>query len=164
MAKKTYDLEARTVSFDFDDGNPLVVVEYDKLSDDMKVHCGLHGISQKGGDSYASAKKVCEETGADPIEWSRAQCEGVRDQLMDDDWTVRTPGLGVSTDLSVAFEEVTGETLSPDLDADQKKALRAHPDIAAVLATIKAKRATAKAEAAAKKVGTGEDLTDYIAA
>ena len=162
MAKKTVDIENRTITFDFGDGN-VQTFELDKCSDEMKIQLSMHGGSQKIGDSYASAKKATEDTEIDPVVWSQEQAAGVIAQLYDDDWTVRTPGLGVATDLSVAFEEVTGETLSPDLDADQKKALRAHPDIAAVLATIKAKRATAKAEAAAKKVGTGEDLTAYIA-
>lgn len=163
MAKKTVDLEARTVTFDFDDGNEPVVIEYDNFSDSMKIQTSLHGTSQKGGDSYASAKKTCEETGADPVEWSRAQCEQVRDQLYNDDWTVRIAGAGAVTDLMTAFEEVTGAELAADLDADQKKALRAHPDIAAVLARIKSERAAAKAEAAAKKVGTGEDLSGFAA-
>lgn len=163
MAKKTTDIEARTVAFDFDDGEASIVIEYDKLSDAMKIHAGLHGISQKGGDSYASAKKTCAETGADPVEWSRAQCEQVQTQLYNDDWTVRVAGAGTTTDLAVAFEEVTSETLSPDLDADQKKALRAHPQIKAVLDRIKLERQARKAAVSEALAETADapDLTEF---
>jgi len=163
MAKKIVDLSAQTVTFDFGDGN-VETFQLSECSEEMKIQLALHGASQKGGDSYASAKKTCADTGIDPVAWSQEQASGVIKQLYDDDWTVRTPGAGTSTDLAVAFEEVTGSPLADGLEKEDKAALRKHPDIAAVLARIKRERAEAKEKAAEAKVGTGPDLSDYMAA
>ncbi len=162
MAKKVTDVIAQTVTYDFGDGN-VETLELSKCSPEMLTLLALHGGSQKVGDSYASAKKTCEGTEIDPVAWSQEQAASVIGQIYADDWTVRTPGTAAITDLMVAFEEVTGQELMPDLDADAKKALRAHPDIAAVLARIKSERAEKKAKALAEKVGTGSDLSEYAA-
>jgi hypothetical protein len=168
MAKKIVNLEAQTVEFTFGEAGS-VLFELSKCSPEMLVQLALHGASQKGGDSYASASKTCDGTEADPIEWSMAQVAGVVEQVYNDDWTVRTPGSAAVTDLATALSEAVGCTIEEavakvsEIDADQKKALRAHPDVAAVLARIKAERAAAKAETAAKKTGSGPDLTALFA-
>lgn len=170
MAKKTVDLESKTVTFDFDDGATPVVFELGRCSKAMLVQLALHGGSQKGGDSYASAKKVCADTDIDPVAWSREQVEGVIDQLYNDDWTVRVPGAGVATDLATALAEAVNCEMSEaiarlsEASKEDRAALRKHPDIAAVLARIKSERASAKADAAAAKAGTGEDLSAFMAA
>ena len=169
MAKKTTNLENKTVLFDFDDGADPVPFELSKCSKAMIVQLALHGASQKTGDSYASAKKVCADTDINPVAWSREQAEGVVEQLYNDDWTVRVPGIAAVTDLATALAEVIeGVTVDAAIarlaesDKDEKAALRKHPDIAAVLARIKSERAAAKAEQASKKAGTGEDLSGFM--
>lgn len=169
MAKKTVDLEAKTVTFDFGDGN-LEVFELSKCSKAMVIQLALHGGSQKVGDSYASAKKICADTDIDPNEWSRSQAASVVGQIYEDDWTVRTAGAGTITDLTIALAEAAGCTVEDattrlaEIEKDERASLRKHPDIAAVLTRIKAERATAKAKDAAKKAGTGDNLQDFMAA
>lgn len=168
MAKKITSMENKTVVFDFGDEG-IVNFELDKCSPDMLLHLALHGASQKGGDSYASAAKMVEGTDMTAAQWAKATVAGVIEQLYNDDWTVRTPGSAAVTDLATALSEAAGCTIEEaaakiaECDADQKKGLRAHPDVAAVLARIKAERAAAKAETAAAKAGSGPDLTELFA-
>jgi len=170
MAKKSTDVEAQTVIFDFGDGR-VETFQLSDMSEEMLVQLALHGASQKIGDSYASAKKTCEDTGADPTDWSQAQAAGVIAQLLASDWTVRVAGTSAVTDLATALAEaVEGCSIEDavarlaDADADDKKALRKHPDIAAVLARIKSERAAAKLVQAEAKAGSGPDLSEFMAA
>ncbi len=153
MAKKTTDLSEQTVTFDFGDGN-VETFQLSKCSDEMKVQLMLHGASQKIGDNYASAKSQTEGTEIDPATWAQGQAASCIAQIYDDDWTVRTPGTAAITDLAAALAEATGKevedcvTILADTDTEDKKALRKHPDVAAVLARIKSERAAAKAKTA----------------
>lgn len=165
MAKKSIDVEAQSVTFDFGDGR-VETFKLAGMSDEMKIQLALHGASQKIGDSYASAKAQTDGTEIDPADWSQQQSAGVIAQLLADDWTVRSVGGATETDLMVAFAQVTGKDLVADLDKDQKAALRKHPKIAAVLARIKSERADAKAAASAKAAEghDTESLEDFAAA
>lgn len=169
MARKTTDLEAGTVTFEFGEGVEDVVFDYDKCSDAMKRQLGLHGASQKGGDSYASAKGACEGTEINPTEWSRAQAQGTVDQIYNDEWSIRVAGAGAVTDLAQALSEAVDCTIEEaverlaDAEGDEKKALRKHPDVAAVLARIKSERAQTKAAIAEAKAGSGPDLSEFMA-
>lgn len=168
MPKKKPDVESGTVAFDFDDDAEALVFDLSKVSDDILRNLAIHGASQKIGDSYAGAKSATDGTGIDPNEWSRSQAESVISQLYEGKWIVRVPGEGAVTDLAVALSEVTGATMEEatdrlkDASKDEKKALRAHPDIAAVLARIKRERAEKKEKELASKAGTGPDLTAFL--
>lgn len=164
MAKKTTSLETQTVSFDFEDGKDPVVLELSKCSKEMIVQLALHGASQKGGDSYASAKKTCAGTDIDPVVWSRAQAQGVVDQIYANDWTVRTPGAGAVTDLATALAEAVTCEVSEAVERltteskEGRAELRKHPKIKAILDRIKLERQKAKAAASAKAAkGAAED-------
>jgi len=169
MAKKSIDVENQTVTFDFGDGR-VETFTLSGISDEMKIQLALHGASQKIGDSYASAKSQTEGTEIDPSDWSQGQAAGVIAQLLADDWTVRAAGTSAVTDLATALAEAAdcsvdeAVTRLVDADADEKKALRKHPGIAAVLARIKSERATAKLAQAEAKAETGSDLSDFMAA
>lgn len=169
MAKKTTDVESKTVTFDFGDGR-VETFQLDNVSETMLIQLALHGASQKIGDSYASAKSATAETDVDPNDWSQAQANGVIGQLADDDWSVRQPGSASVTDLATALAEAAPCTVEEaierlaDSDKDDKAALRKHPDVAAVLARIKRERAEAKEKTAAAKAGTGESLADFMSA
>jgi len=170
MPKKSVNVESKSVTFEFDDDGENIVFDLANVSDEIVIQLALHGASQKGGDSYAGAKKASEDLNVDPNEWSRSQVEATIAQLVAGDWTTRTPGGQTVTDLANALSEAVGCPLEDaiarlaDADADDKKALRAHPDIAAVLARIKSERAAAKAEAAEAKAGSGPDLSEFMAA
>lgn len=169
MAKKSIDLEAQTVTFDFGDGR-VETFQLSNVSDEMKIQLALHGASQKGGDSYASAKGQTEGTDIDPADWSQLQAAGVIKQLYEDDWTVRVAGTGAVTDLANALAEAAECTVEDaatrlaDSDKDEKAALRKHPAVAAVLARIKSERAIAKAAQAEAKADTGESLAEFMTA
>lgn len=169
MTKKAISTEAKTVTFDFGD-ETTEVFDLSEVSEDIVVQLALHGASQKIGDSYAGAKAATEDSEMDPTDWSKSQVQGVIAQLLAGDWTVRTPGGQTVTDLAKALSEAVGcpeseaiERLS-GADADEKKALRVHPKIAAVLARIKSDRATAKAAAAEAKADDGPDLSEFMTA
>ena len=169
MTKKAINTESKTVTFDFGD-ETFETFDLSGVSDEIVTQLALHGASQKIGDSYAGAKAACAETGIDPTDYARGQVQGVIGQLLAGDWTVRTPGGQTVTDLANALSEAVGCPLEDaisrlaDADADDKKALRAHPDIAAVLARIKSERAAVKAATAEAKAGTGPDLSEFMSA
>lgn len=171
MAKKTTDLETQTVTFDFGDGR-VETFKLSDCSDAMKIQLALHGGSQKVGDSYASAKKVCADTDIDPTEWSQSQAHGVIAQIYEDDWTVRTPGAGAVTDLATALAEAVECEVSAAVErlADESKEgraeLRKHPKIKAILDRIKLDRQKKKAAASAKAAKSDDvpDLAEFTPA
>lgn len=153
MTKKTINPDANSIVFSFEEGED-VVFQMSELSEEIITKLALHGASQKIGDSYAGAAKACLETGADPVEYARASVSQVIAQLVAGDWTVRTGAGGpTATDLSKALAEATGanvdewaEKLS-ESTPEEKKALRAHPAVKAILDRYRAERAAAKAAA-----------------
>ena len=166
MAKKIVTVETKSILFSFGDAGD-VTFELDKVSPEMLVQLALHGGSQKGGDSYASAKSACEGTDIDPNVWAREQCQATIDQIYAGDWSVRRAGGGTSvTDLARALAEVMPDVSEADAaerlaDAtkEDKAALRKHPAVKAVLERLRAERATAKAEAAEAAAGDTDGET-----
>lgn len=168
MAKKTVNVEDGTVTFDFGEAGQTVI-NYDELPADIQRQLGLHGLSQKGGDSYAGAKSACAESDMDPEVWSKGQVDSVAQQLAEGNWAVRAGGGGPAiTDLARALAEATGSDLEDaverlaDADKDTKNALRKHPDIASVLARIRRERAEAKEKELAGKAGSGPDIGEIL--
>lgn len=166
MAKKIVSVENKTVTFDFGEAGE-VVFDLSRVSPEMLTRLALHGASQKGGDSYASAKSATEGTDIDPNEWAKGQCEAAVEQVYNDDWSVRRAGGGSQiTDLARALAEVmpdvseadAAERLS-DATKEEKASLRKHPAIKAVLERIRAERAAAKAAQAEAAAGDA-DVTD----
>ena len=169
MPKKNPDFEANTIGFTFGEAGSVAVAIAD-LPTDIVAKLALHGLSQKLGDSYAGAKSTCAETGADPDEWAKAQVEAVFAQLVEGNWTTRTPGSRTATDLATALSEVTGAPLEEciarldDADKDEKKGLRNHAKIKVILERIKKERAEKKAEklAAAAAEASDDDLVAFV--
>ena len=151
MTKKTVDAEAGTINFSFESGDDIQF-DMSKLSPEIIAKLAIHGASQKLGDSYAGAKKACEGSEIDPADYARGQVNGVIEQLIAGDWTVRTGAGGPAvTDLAKALAEATGnnedewaERLA-DATADEKKELRKHPAVKAAMDRYRAERAAAKA-------------------
>ncbi len=151
MAKictKKIDTDAKVVVFAFTNGDSHTVALAD-FPDDIKTRFALHGISQKLGDSYASADGIDEAIEA---------FLGTLETTTKGDWSTRAAGggKGRTTMLAEALAEATGQ----DLDAavavlaeqtdEGKKAIKAHPQVRAILERISAERAAAKAAKAAK--------------
>lgn len=145
MAAKiaTKETEGNSVRVAFTDGEVLEV-SLGQLPEDIVKHLALHGLSQKLGDSYAGEKDV---------EVAKAKAKKVAERLQAGEWKAVREGSGGGriTDLAQALARVTGKELAEcvsvitDMDKEQKKALRQHPQIKVALAEIAAEKAKAKA-------------------
>ncbi|UCE47402.1 MAG: hypothetical protein JSW47_17605 [Phycisphaerales bacterium] len=170
MPKKAADFEAQTIHFEFGEAGETTVA-IAELPEAIIANLAVHGLSQKLGDSYASARKATEGTDIDPDEWCKGQVESVFGQLKEGNWTTRTPGAGgQATDLATALAEVGGIEVSDaieklsDASKEEKAALKKHPQIKVVLERIRAERAQAKADAAAKAAESADvpDLSEFL--
>lgn len=145
------------VQFDFADGRSITVKVTD-LNDDIRAQAMVHGISQKVGDSYASAEDVEEAYDA---------ATATVTSLLDGKWTTRTPGEGAGvTMVTEALFRVTspeGHTMEQcaqiieNMDDDQIEGLKKLPPVKAALDAIRAERAVERAkkssaEAASKPI------------
>ena len=165
--KKIVNDEAQTVTFDFGDGAEPIVVRLSEMPAEIVTRLALHGISQKVGDSYASAAKAVDEGEADsPEAYARQRVTDVTGLLKSGDWAAAREGAGVTrVNLLVeAYARVKDCDIEQalrvidSLDEDQTKAARKHPAIAAAMKVIKAERAAKAAEAAKANVGKTEGL------
>lgn len=151
MPKKKVDIEAKSVTIEFENGETRTLALSD-LSEAMVIRAALHGLSQKMGDSYAGAKDE-----PDPVAFSIASVSDVVKALIAGDWRAATTGTGGSrvSDLAKAVAEVTGkpieeivETLA-EMSDDQKKPIKDNPHVKAALTRIKAQAAMERAQKAA---------------
>lgn len=149
FCKKDYDLDTGVVSFSF--GNSIVVeVNVDDLPAPMQRTLMLHGMAQKGGDSYAGAKGNFTE--------GIANLQDVVGNLKNGEWGSSREGEGKPRlgELSAAIARVKGisfEDATTAVEAapeDKRKTWRAHPKIKAAIAAIRAEKAQAELEKAAE--------------
>lgn len=142
IASKAVDTESKSVAFTFVNGMHRRI-KLDELSADIQTQLALHGLSQKGGDSYSGAETVTEAV---------ERFNSTIDMLLAGDWTAgRSATGGVWVDAIAQAAKVTREeALEKWNDADDalRKTLRAHPAIKAAKAAIELERAQAKASAA----------------
>jgi hypothetical protein len=150
-AKKVVNTAEGTIQFDFANGETRVIKPAD-LSQDIQNQALFHGVSQKLGDSYASAEDVEEAVAA---------FDTVYKGLTEGKWTTRVAGEGGGgvTMLVEALYDVTkaeGRTLEQcqdlinNMDDAQVEGLKKLPPIVASLAKIRAERAAVAAAKAAK--------------
>lgn len=151
MTKKVVNAEARSVTFDFENGKSATF-DLSKVSPDILTRLALHGASQKIGDSYAGAGDS-----ADPAAYAEQAANETIAQLLAGDWRVTVSGGPRTSDLATAISRLNGqpiETVVAGLakaNDDQKKELRKVPAIAAALAAIKAENAMARAKKLAEQ-------------
>ena len=159
IAKKSADLKAKTVEFEFTNGH-LITVALKELNKDIVTNLALHGLSQKGGDSYAGAKTVDE---------AEERCETIIERLKEGEWIKPRESAGprpsMVIDAVVAALEAQGESVDDTRRATiavtvkgkegRERALE-NPLIRAQYETIRATRA---AERAAKAQGETEGAT-----
>lgn len=128
------------VSINFTHGEK-VLVELDKLPEGMQRELMAHGLSQKLGDSYSSAKG--------DLNFAYAECSAVAESLLDGQW--KRKGGGDGGDLAQALANLTGKDVGDcvqvlhGLDDEGKKQLRKRKDVKAELARIKLARLEAQA-------------------
>ncbi len=144
MARKL-DKEITTegATITFKNGESLAV-RFADLSDTIREKLLQHGLSQKLGDASA---------GCETVEEAIAETKRVIERLIAGDWrSVREATAGPRVGLLVeALVRITGKgteecrDVVDGIDDDKRKALRAHPQIRAAMADIRAERERAKA-------------------
>jgi hypothetical protein len=144
IATKALDFDAKGVEFNFSDGTVLSAL-LDDFTPEVQLHFALHGISQKLGDAYSSAKgdvavavaafkQTYEQLKAG--EWRAARGEG--------DAKPRT------TELAEAIARIKGKEVSEIVtflaaaSEEQRKTLRSNDRVKAVIAVIRAEKAQAR--------------------
>jgi hypothetical protein len=150
IAKK--DKTENGVTFQFIDGES-VEVSFKELSADIIHNLAIHGLSQKLGDSYASAESVDE---------ARASLIAVWENLKSGEWNAKVSRGGKIVE---AMVRATGETYDRCLEAFQKldeaakKELRKRPQIKLAMAEIEMERQTKLSEADSSG---GKNLNDLF--
>jgi len=144
MAKKlTKEVTDTGVSITFAN-DEVLSLNFDQLSDEIKLKLMAHGASQKLGDASA---------GTETVEEAIAETRKVLERLLAGDWkSVREGGAGPKIGLLVeALARLTQRDVGEcrdvveALDDETKKKLRAQPQLKAVMADIRAEREKAKA-------------------
>lgn len=158
VASKVLDFETQAVEFAFEGDADPIVVKLADFSSDVQLHFALHGISQKLGDAYSSAKGVVAD--------AKGMFENALKQLTAGDWrAARGEGDAKprTTELAEAVARIKGQELSVVQTAlaaatdEQKKTLRSNERVKATIAVIRAEKAQAKL-AKLDKAGADEDL------
>jgi len=163
---------ATHLEFRFANGGPVRRYELSQFPEGVQACFALNGLAQKGGDAYAG------KSGQDAIDAHDAVIE----TLMGGEWVKKGEGIGVPStilfEVYCTFLRGMGKA-SPDTDEgkvkiaeyikelskEERKALLADPQIAALYAQYKAERAIAQAKtakAAAKGYVGGEVGSDQF--
>ena len=182
IAEKSISDETSILTFTFSDKTEMTYDVREHITADLGAETcaaivekapwlieeAVHGVSQKVGDSYASAGQKSEEAGLTPLAWAKRVASAVLDSIKKGVFTrAGTGGGGEPSLLAAACARVTGSTIEEAeatveaMTKEQTKAAKAMPEIAAAIATIQAERAQARldrakaaAEAAAKAAST----------
>jgi len=174
MAKKKVNLETASVVFDFTkDGGEALTIRADQIPGYVPLtgtalQTFLHGISQKVGDSYASAKKQ-----ADPVNWSMAQVRAQLQSLVDGIFNPgRTGEAAVKVSIlaraihrvkTLAGEdstELAAQAFVDTLTKEQAAEYRSKKKISRALDAIRLEDATARLARAQAKAEAGDDGED----
>lgn len=157
FCKKDYSDEG-VASFTFGNGT-VVECDTSTLSDEQKFNLMMHGLLQKVGDSYASAKG--------DFTFGIAAAQKVVGQLANDQWTAShasagegTPKTGELAQAIANLKKLDVATVTTAVNAatdDQRKAWRKNAAIAAEIARMRAEKAAARA-ATAETAGSVDDI------
>lgn len=139
--------EGNIITFAFGDGENITL-DVSELDEEVQRGAMIHGILQKGGDSYAGA--------AGDYAFAKAALRKVLDNLLAGNWKAeRAAGEGKpkTGELALAIAELKGievaqaQTAIEAMTEEQVKGVRAHPVVKAKIAELRARKAQ---EAAAK--------------
>ena len=131
------------VTFAFIDSES-VTCDMADLPTDIVQALAVHGLSQKLGDSYASAESVEE---------ARSAMVAVWDNLLAGNWNAKVSRGGKLVEAMVRALGKTYEecmTVFQGMDDDAKKELRKHPQIKLAMAEIEMERQTKAAQASSE--------------
>lgn len=153
FSKKEYDLDTGECNFIFESGTPqeeTISVNVNDLPPEIQKQLMLHGMSQKGGDSYASVKGNVQQ--------AKANLRDVISQLQGGEWR----GAGDEArprlaELAEAISRIKGTDLEKTKEAvekasdDQRKNWRSNAGVKAMIAKIRAEKAAKALEAAGEQ-------------
>ena len=148
FAEKEYDLDTGVVTFTFGNGTVLNF-DTNELSAEMRSQLMLHGMSQKGGDSYAGAKGNYSE--------AIQNVKDVWEQLKQGVWRAARgegdakPRLAELAEAIARIKQVPIEASTAAVEAgteEQRKAWRGNAKVKAVIAQIRAEKAAKALEEA----------------
>lgn len=146
FSKREVDLDNNTVSFVFGDDGEDVVVDPTEFPEEIQKRLVLHGMSQKGGDSFAGVKGN--------FQLARANLREVIDELRQGNWRSsgdERPRLG---ELAEAISRIKGidlEKVKTAVEAasdEQRKNWRSNAAVKAEIAKIRAENAAKALEKA----------------
>lgn len=146
VAEKDYNVEEQSFSFTFADGTIL----QGKLTDFIPAivtELALHGVLQKGGDSYAGVKG--------DVNAAKANCQEVIDNLKSGVFSAGGGGGPRLSDLAEAIGELKSVSFDVALEAvraasdEDRRNWRAHPTIKEKIAEIALRKARAANQEAA---------------
>lgn len=138
-AHKIVDMIGRRVQWVFANG-ANAMVELDTFKEELQLAFALHGISQKFGDSYASATTVEE---------AQEAFDALYDQLRNGEWEKRREAGGKEKGEPLLVEALarlyqsTVEEVRPLVEAmkpAERRAMEADEEIARVILAIRAER------------------------
>jgi hypothetical protein len=160
VARKDFDAETGTLEVSFADGETRNVKLTD-LPQGILTQLAGHGLSQKLGDSYASVKG---DVGA-----AKTKFDATLAELLAGNWSkARGEGEARVTELADAIARFKGCTPQAAMVAigkatdDQVKSWKNAPKIKALIATIKAEKAQARAEKATAESAADDAAVDSI--
>lgn len=151
--------DAIALLFRFANGHEITV-KPSEFKPEIVICAALHGLSQKGGDSYAGVKTVDEA-----IE----KCEALFENLQEGTWINRAEGAIRTTVLAEALHRAKGDkyatvelaaTAIKEWDSEKRKAVldakKGVPQLIAAYAEIQAERALSRAEKLGKEAGEAD--------
>jgi len=146
MAKiATKKVTADSVTFVWADESTPTTIKLSELKPELVTRAALHGISQKGGDSYSQCTTIAE---------AKANLQATLDAFKQGDWNrsgTASGGVWVEAIAAVMNQPVEAILVqwAKKTDAEQAAAKK-HPEVMAAKAKIDAARAASKAKAAKK--------------
>jgi hypothetical protein len=138
--------EGTVASFSFGDGTDISL-DTNELSDDVKEALMMHGLLQKGGDSYAGA--------AGDYKFAKERLQAVLQNLLEGKFNAtraageKKPKTGELAEALAALKSVEVAEASAAIEAmteEQLKEVRAHPRVKAKIAELRAIKAAKAAE------------------
>ena len=150
ICSKAINEDLSGVTFTFTDGETKTLNLSD-LAPEIVTKLALHGLAQKGGDSYSGAK-------AEELDIAKAKLDNVLSALRESRWSTVRAGGPVATDLARAIANVTGRTLAEvvealsEVDASTKAKFKKTPEVARELYRM----AQEKAEEELRKAQEGQ--------
>lgn len=158
--------DVESVVFTFADDTKMSIA-IDSLPESIGVAAMAHGIAQKVGDAYASAKKA-----DDPLAWAKEQAETVIDNLKQGVWITVREGAGAprvsmlllamearADELGKAFDATAQQAklVHKETGADYRKRVMANAGVKAHYERLRAEAQAARAAAAAAAVDGADD-------